>query len=45
VLAEHVVAAVAKAGGSAIGNAGLVDLGGTTVRFDTFLTPRAAFDT
>lgn len=41
-LAEGVYAAVHKEGGAAIGNAGLIDLGGRTLVFDTFLTPQAA---
>lgn len=42
--AEGVFAAIARDGGSAIGNAGVIDLGGQTVIFDTFLTPQAAAD-
>ena len=43
-LAEGVFAAIAKDGGSAICNAGLIDLAGQVVVFDTFLTPQAALD-
>ena len=43
-LAEGVYAAIARTGGSAICNAGIVDLGGLCLIFDTFLTPRAAED-
>lgn len=43
-LAEGVIAAIAKDGGSAICNAGLIDLGAQIVVFDTFLTPQAALD-
>ena len=43
-LAENVFAAVAKDGGAAICNAGLVDLGGQILVYDTFLTPQAAQD-
>jgi len=35
---------IAKDGGAAISNAGIVDLGGQVVVFDTFLTPQAAED-
>lgn len=41
-LADGVYAAVARDGGAAIGNAGLVDLGDSTLVVDTFLTPTAA---
>ena len=41
-LADGVYAAIHKEGGSAICNAGLVDLGGRLLVFDTFLTPQAA---
>jgi cyclase len=37
-------AAIAEDGGSAICNAGLIDLGGQILVFDTFLTPQAATD-
>lgn len=43
-LAEGVLAAIAIDGGSAICNSGIVDLGGRTLIFDTFLTPQAATD-
>ena len=43
-LAEGTFAAIAKDGGSAICNSGIVDLGGQVVVFDTFLTPQAALD-
>lgn len=43
-LAEGVFAAIAKNGGAAIANAGIIDLGGRTLVYDTFLTPQAALD-
>ncbi len=43
-LANGVVAAIATDGGAAICNAGVVDLGGQLLVFDTFLTPQAAQD-
>lgn len=43
-LAQGVFAAIAKDGGSAICNAGIIDLGGICLVFDTFLTPTAAKD-
>ncbi len=43
-LADGVYAAIAKDGGSAISNAGIVDLGDATLIIDTFLTPTAAED-
>jgi cyclase len=43
-LADSVFAAIAKEGGSAICNAGLINLGGQILVFDTFLTPQAARD-
>lgn len=43
-LDEGISAAIAEDGGSAISNAGLIDLGGQIVVFDTFLTPQAALD-
>ena len=43
-LAEGVHAAVATDGGAAICNSGIIDLGGRTLVFDTFLTPQAATD-
>ncbi len=41
-LAEGVYAAIHKDGGSAISNAGLIDLGDATLVVDTFITPTAA---
>lgn len=43
-LAEGIYAGIAKDGGWAISNAGLVDLGGQIAVFDTFMTPPAAAD-
>ena len=43
-LSEGVYAAIAIDGQAAISNAGLLDLGGLIIAFDTFLTPRAAKD-
>lgn len=43
-LADGVHAAIPKDGGGAICNAGIIDLGGLVVVFDTFLTPSAARD-
>ncbi len=43
-LTEGVYAAIAKEGGAAISNAGIVDLGDATLIIDTFLTPTAAED-
>lgn len=43
-LTESTFAAIAEDGGSAICNAGIIDLGGQIVVFDTFLTPQAAVD-
>lgn len=43
-LTEGVFAAIASNAGAAIGNAGLVELGGQIVVFDTFMTPQAAVD-
>jgi len=43
-LSEGVYAVIAKAGGGAICNAGIVDIGGETIVFDTFLSPAAARD-
>jgi glyoxylase-like metal-dependent hydrolase (beta-lactamase superfamily II) len=40
-LADGVWAALAKDGGAAMSNAGIVDLGGTTLVFDTSFTPQA----
>jgi len=41
-LADGVYATIHKIGGHAICNAGIIDLGGKTVIFDTFLSPTAA---
>jgi glyoxylase-like metal-dependent hydrolase (beta-lactamase superfamily II) len=43
-LAEGVYAAIAKEFGAAFSNSGIIDLGGLTLVFDTFETPRAAED-
>jgi glyoxylase-like metal-dependent hydrolase (beta-lactamase superfamily II) len=43
-LGEDVFAAIAKDGGAAICNSGVIDLGRQVVVFDTFLTPQAALD-
>jgi cyclase len=43
-LADGVYAAIAKNGGYAICNAGIVDLGDATLIFDPFMTPEAARD-
>ncbi len=43
-LADGVYAAIASNGGWAICNAGLIDLGGQSLVFDTFVTPQAARD-
>ena len=43
-LSDGVYAALHTEGGAAIGNAGLIDLGGLVLVFDTFLTPQAASD-
>lgn len=43
-LVEGVFAAIATNGGSAICNAGVIDLGELVLVYDTFLTPRAARD-
>ena len=43
-LADGVYAAIHTEGGAAICNAGLIELGGLLVGFDTFLTPQAAED-
>ena len=43
-LGEGVFAAFARDGGAAISNAGVVNLGGSTLVVDTFLTPTAAED-
>jgi glyoxylase-like metal-dependent hydrolase (beta-lactamase superfamily II) len=39
-----IFAAIHKEGGAAIGNAGIIDLGDTTLVFDTFISPVAAKD-
>ena len=43
-LAEGVWAAIHRQGGTAICNAGIVDLGGRTLVFDTFMAPQPADD-
>jgi cyclase len=43
-VADGVHAAIVTPGTGAWGNAGIIDLGGRTVVFDTFATPRAAAD-
>lgn len=43
-LTDGVYAALARDGGAAVGNAGIVDLGDSTLVIDTFLTPTAAED-
>src|SRR6478672_4220611 len=43
-LADGVYAAIAKDGGYAICNAGIIDLGDATLIFDPFMTPEAAED-
>ena len=43
-LADGVYAAIAKNGGYAICNAGIIDLGDATLIFDPFMTPEAAED-
>ena len=43
-VAEGVHAAIARPGGAAFSNAGIVDLGDLTLVFDTFETPVAARD-
>jgi len=43
-LADGVYHAIARAGGGAMSNAGIIDLGDHTLVFDTFLTPQAARD-
>jgi len=43
-LVEGVYAAIATNGGHAICNAGLVDLGGQVLAFDSFISPQAATD-
>ncbi len=43
-LAEGVFASIAKEGGAAVSNSGVVDLGGSTLVIDALLTPTAAED-
>src|SRR5512143_1947328 len=43
-LTDGVYAAIATDGGAAISNAGIVDLGGRTLVYDTFMTPQAGRD-
>lgn len=43
-LAPGVYAAIARASGGAMSNAGIVDLGDRALVFDTFMTPQAAAD-
>jgi glyoxylase-like metal-dependent hydrolase (beta-lactamase superfamily II) len=43
-LSGEVFVAIAEDGGAAICNAGLINLGGQVLIFDTFLTPQAAMD-
>ncbi len=43
-MTEGVFAAIALNGGAAIGNSGIIDLGGHTLIYDTFMTPQAAQD-
>jgi glyoxylase-like metal-dependent hydrolase (beta-lactamase superfamily II) len=43
-LEKGIYAGIAKDGGWAISNAGLIDLGGRIIVFDTFMTPQAAAD-
>jgi cyclase len=43
-LAEGVYAAIHVAGGAAIGNAGIIDLGDRILIYDTFIAPQAAED-
>jgi cyclase len=43
-LADGVFAAISKKGGSAVCNAGIIDLGNTCLVFDPFLTPSSAED-
>ncbi len=43
-LSDGVFALVARDGGAAISNAGILDLGGRTLVYDTFMTPQAAHD-
>ena len=41
-LADGVFAAIATGSGAAVANAGIIDLGGRTLVFDTFMTSQAA---
>ncbi|MFD1018645.1 MBL fold metallo-hydrolase [Thalassobacillus hwangdonensis] len=41
---KGIYAAIAKEGGGAVANAGIIDLGDKTIIFDTFNTPQAAED-
>ncbi len=41
-LADGVYALIHKVGGKAISNVGIIDLGDTTIVFDTFLSPKVA---
>ncbi len=43
-LGDGVYAAIATPGGAAISNAGIIDLGGRTLVFDSFMTPQAGHD-
>jgi cyclase len=43
-LADGIYAAIAKTGGSAISNSGLIDLGDQTLIFDTTMTPQSGND-
>jgi glyoxylase-like metal-dependent hydrolase (beta-lactamase superfamily II) len=43
-IAEGIFVAIAKNGGNASCNSGLINLGGQILVFDTFLTPQAALD-
>jgi hypothetical protein len=40
-VAERVLAAIHQPGGGGVGNAAIVDLGGSTLVFDTGMTPQA----
>lgn len=44
VISEGVFAAIAREGGGAFANSGIVDLGDQTLIFDTAMTPTAAYD-
>lgn len=43
-ISKGIYAAIAKDGSGSVGNAGFIDLGGTTIIFDTFNTQQAAED-